>query len=76
MLAPKLRFKEFNDEWDYKLFNEIFEFIQNNSFSRDMLNYDENSKIYNIHYGDILTKYGEIIDFNIISNIIPKINEK
>ena len=74
MLAPKLRFKEFNDEWDYKLFNEIFEFIQNNSFSRDMLNYDENSKIYNIHYGDILTKYGEIIDFNIISNIIPKIN--
>ena len=74
MLAPKLRFKEFNDEWDYKLFNEIFEFIKNNSFSRDMLNYDENSKIYNIHYGDILTKYGEIIDFNIISNIIPKIN--
>ena len=74
MLAPKLRFKEFNDEWDYKLFNEIFEFIQNNSFSRDMLNYDENSKIYNIHYGDILTKYGEIIDFNIISNIVPKIN--
>ena len=74
MLAPKLRFKEFNDEWNYKLFNEIFEFIQNNSFSRDMLNYSENSKIYNIHYGDILTKYGEIIDFNIISNIIPKIN--
>ena len=74
MLAPKLRFKEFNDEWDYKLFNQIFEFIQNNSFSRDMLNYDENSKIYNIHYGDILTKYGEIIDFNIISNIVPKIN--
>ena len=74
MLAPKLRFKEFNDEWNYKLFNEIFEFIQNNSFSRDMLNYSENSKIYNIHYGDILTKYGEIIDFNIISNIVPKIN--
>ena len=74
MLAPKLRFKEFNDEWNYKLFNEIFEFLQNNSFSRDMLNYSENSKIYNIHYGDILTKYGEIIDFNIISNIVPKIN--
>ena len=75
MLAPKLRFKEFNDEWNYKLFNETFEFIQNNSFSRDMLNYSENSKIYNIHYGDILTKYGEIIDFNIISNIVPKIND-
>ena len=74
MLVPKLRFKEFNDEWNYKLFNEIFEFIQNNSFSRDMLNYSENSKIYNIHYGDILTKYGEIIDFNLISNIVPKIN--
>ena len=74
MLAPKLRFKEFNDKWNYKLFNEIFEFLQNNSFSRDMLNFSENSKIYNIHYGDILTKYGEIIDFNIISNIVPKIN--
>ena len=74
MLVPKLRFKEFNDEWNCKLFSEIFEFIQNNSFSRDMLNYSENSKIYNIHYGDILTKYGEIIDFNMISNIVPKIN--
>jgi len=74
VLVPKLRFKEFNDEWNCKLFSEIFEFIQNNSFSRDMLNYSENSKIYNIHYGDILTKYGEIIDFNMISNIVPKIN--
>ena len=27
MPAPKLRFKEFNDEWNYKLFNDIFEVI-------------------------------------------------
>ena len=74
MLVPKLRFKEYNDEWKCKLFDQVFEFIQNNSFSRDVLNYSETSKIYNIHYGDILTKYGEVIDFNLVSNTIPRIN--
>ena len=74
MLVPKLRFKAYNDEWKCKLFGQVFEFIQNNSFSRDVLNYSETSKIYNIHYGDILTKYGEVIDFNLASNTIPRIN--
>lgn len=42
------------------LFKELFEFLNNNSYSRAQMN--ESGTIYNVHYGDILTKYGEILD--------------
>ena len=35
--------------------------ISNNTFSRAQLSYDE-GMVFNIHYGDILTKYGAILD--------------
>ncbi len=59
--VPKLRFPEFTDDWEYKQFNELFEFIQTNSLSRANLNY-ENGKVKNIHYGDIHTKFPTILD--------------
>jgi type I restriction enzyme S subunit len=59
--VPKLRFPEFTDDWEYKQFNELFEFIQTNSLSRANLNY-ENGKVRNIHYGDIHTKFPTILD--------------
>ena len=50
-----------NYEWQNKTFSEVFDMLPNNSFSRDKLNYEKG--IYkNIHYGDILTKYNEIVD--------------
>lgn len=42
------------------LFKELFEFLNNNSCSRAQMK--EKGTIYNVHYGDILTKYGEILD--------------
>ena len=58
MNVPKLRFKEFKDEWnDFSLKNN-FEYFSTNSLSREQLcNF---GKIKNIHYGDIHKKYGAI----------------
>ena len=58
---PKLRFPEFSGEWEEKNFYEIFDILQNNTFSRDQLN-NENGIVRNIHYGDVLIKYGDYID--------------
>ena len=72
MNVPKLRFKEFNDEWIESNFSKTFSFISNNSLSRNDLNYDNQTNIFNIHYGDILTKMNNIVD---VSNFaFPSIN--
>ncbi len=42
------------------LFKELFEFLNNNSCSKAQMK--EKGTIYNVHYGDILTKYGELLD--------------
>lgn len=71
MAEPKLRFKGFEQSWINSQFNEIFELLKNNTFSRDCLNY-QNGAYKNIHYGDILTKLGANISVN-LSNL-PFIN--
>lgn len=60
---PRRRFKEFaNDEgWEECKFDEIFTTLQNNSLSRAELNSEQGSAM-NIHYGDILIKFGECLD--------------
>jgi type I restriction enzyme S subunit len=69
-LVPKRRFKEFkNDEaWEQRKFDLLFEPISSNTLSRADLNY-ENGKIKSVHYGDILIKYGSVIDCD--KDIIP-----
>ena len=47
-----------------KQFSEVFEPLQNNTFSRECLT-NELSDVLNIHYGDILVKYGSVVDINI-----------
>jgi type I restriction enzyme S subunit len=71
-LQPKLRFPEFEGEWEKKSFKEIFSFRSTNSFSRDKLNYNAGS-VKNIHYGDIHTKFKTIFDID--KEIVPYINE-
>jgi len=44
-----------------KQFSEVFELLQNNTFSRECLT-DENTDVLNVHYGDILVKYGSVVD--------------
>ncbi len=61
---PKIRFKGFTDDWEQREFSEIFDCtISNNTLSRSELSYEEGS-ILNIHYGDILIKYGSILDIH------------
>jgi len=69
--VPKLRFKEFSEEWEEKLYGDIYTFYSTNSLSRDKLNY-ENGKVYNIHYGDIHTKFSTI--FKLENEHVPYIN--
>ena len=48
--------------WEQREFSEMFDCtISNNTLSRSELSYDEGS-ILNIHYGDILIKYGSVLD--------------
>ena len=72
---PKIRFKGYNDDWEQREFSEMFDCtISNNTLSRSELSYEEGS-ILNIHYGDILIKYGSILDIHKYK--IPRIpNEK
>ena len=57
---PRIRFKGFTEDWEQRKLGEIFEYLQNNTLSRDSLNY-KNPNIKNIHYGDILVKFDEIL---------------
>lgn len=58
--------------WGRTTFAEAFTAINNNTFSRDMLNY-ENGAVKNIHYGDILIRFGDICDIQ--KDSIPFVNE-
>lgn len=76
MAVPKLRFKaddgsEF-PEWEEKSFSDVFENLNNSTFSRNCLNYEAGNVKY-IHYGDILTKFGFAIDVQ--SSNVPYVNE-
>lgn len=71
--VPKLRFPGFTEDWEQCKLGEIFEYLQNNTLSRDSLNY-KNPNIKNIHYGDILVKFDEILDGS--NKDIPYINSE
>ena len=47
--------------WEALSLRENFDFFQNNTYSRDCLNPSEGN-IQNIHYGDVLIKYGTLLD--------------
>ena len=71
---PEIRFCGFTDDWEQREFSEMFDCtISNNTLSRSELSYEEGS-ILNIHYGDILIKYGSILDIHKYK--IPRIPNK
>lgn len=59
--VPKIRFSGFTDDWEQRKLGEMLHSLKNNTLSRAELTYEE-SGIKNVHYGDILIKYGEILD--------------
>ena len=66
---PKLRFPGFDEPWCSHKFSSVFSFLQNNTLSRAKL--DATGDVLDIHYGDVLIKYGSILDAT--DNTIPHI---
>lgn len=72
LLTGKRRLPDFSEEWEIFVFSDLFDFIPNNAFTRAELS--DSGKVKNIHYGDILTKFGAYISAD--SNEIPYIKKE
>jgi len=59
--VPEIRFQGFEGEWEEKKYATLFTVIPNNILSRAELNYSHGIA-KNIHYGDVLIKFGELLD--------------
>lgn len=57
---PEIRFAGFTDPWEQRKLGDCFDFLQNNTLSRADLN-SESGGARNIHYGDILIKFGDCL---------------
>ncbi|TKF17395.1 restriction endonuclease subunit S [Vibrio genomosp. F6] len=66
--VPEIRFKGGSGEWKEKPFGACFANLPNNTLSRAELNYQV-GLAKNIHYGDVLIKFGETLDAD--SELIP-----
>jgi type I restriction enzyme S subunit len=75
LFSQEVRFKaddgsDFPD-WEERTFADVFIKLRNNTLSRDCLN-AESGQARNIHYGDVLAKYGSIVDIQ--NNQVPFVN--
>ena len=74
-MVRKLRHTEIGDipvDWELQTFDETFRVLSNNTLSRENLN-NRSGAVKNIHYGDILTKFPEVLDCN--EEEIPYVND-
>lgn len=70
-LGPELRFPGFTGDWEQRKFYDCFKLLRNNSLARAEL--AKIGKIRNIHYGDVLINYPEVL--NISTATVPFIAE-
>ena len=75
LFSQEVRFKaddgsDFPD-WEERTFADVFIKLRNNTLSKDCLN-AESGQARNIHYGDVLVKYGSIVDIQ--NNQVPFVN--
>ena len=61
MGKPKIRFKGYEDDWEQRRLGNVLLSLQNNTLSRANLS-DESGIAKNVHYGDVLIKFGEVLD--------------
>ena len=61
MGKPKIRFKGYTDDWEQRKLGDILISLQNNTLSRADLS-NEAGVAKNVHYGDVLIKFGEVLD--------------
>lgn len=60
LLTGKKRLPGFSGQWEIKGFNQVFTFGATNTFSRECM-CEDSTGVNNIHYGDILVRYGEVL---------------
>ena len=65
---PRRRFAGFKDAWISRSFDEVFSFLKNNTLPRSEMT-TVGGMIRNVHYGDVLIKYGDVLECN--RNQIP-----
>ena len=58
---PQIRFSGFTDTWEQRKLSDTLDFLSNNTLSRAELSEDTGT-YKNVHYGDVLIKFGEYID--------------
>ena len=71
--VPKIRFPGFTEPWEQRKLKEVFISLQNNTLSRAELS-DKEGIAKNVHYGDILIKFGECLDIK--KYTLPLIKEE
>lgn len=59
--VPEVRFEGYDGEWEEEDIATAFRILKNNTYPRADLNYISGS-IKNVHYGDVLIKFGACID--------------
>ena len=67
------RLPGFSGEWEKVKVGEAFDFLSTNSLSREKMNWIKGS-VFNIHYGDIHTKFSVILD--VTKTKLPYINDE
>ena len=70
--SPEVRFAGFQEDWEEKVFENVFLNISNNSLSREKLNYNT-GLAKNVHYGDILVKFHDVLDVR--KEILPYVTD-
>ena len=63
------------DNWNTTVFSKCFTILKNNTLSRSELSYDIKG-ISNIHYGDVLIKYGNTLDCSLVALPVIKDSKK
>ncbi len=70
LVSGRTRLAGFASKWSTIPFDKYFSLLKNNTYAREMLS--EHGTIGNIHYGDVLIKYGNIVSE---SDEIPRLKE-
>ena len=68
--VPRLRFAGFTEPWKTESFEQMFSFLPKVNIARDQLSVSSGC-VKNIHYGDILTVFGNVLDVE--QEAVPRI---
>lgn len=71
--VPEKRFPGFTGDWEQRKFKDSFDLLSNNTLSRAELD-NEQGAAQNVHYGDILVRFGEVIDLQV--DALPYITDE